>query len=92
MDTVAIQSEFAAGFRLTYDEYKKLVTAMTADEVITCLELLRCVKHRSQYRADRETRIRKWLADPKPSFSKPLNPHEFDSLRPKWPIKYQLPH
>jgi len=89
MDLSTRQTEFAMKFRLTYEEYQKIVKAMTLDEVITCLELLRCVKHRSMYRSRMEKRIREWLVDQR--FQKPFRPKEFEILTPKWPIKYQLP-
>ncbi len=83
------QTEFAEYNRITYDEYKMLVKTLHYDEVITCLELLRCKKHNSGFRASMEIHIRRWLSGG--GGLKPLTPLQFKYAKPKWPIKYSLP-
>ncbi len=83
------QTEFAAQFRISYDEYKKLVTTLSLEEITTCLELLRCKQHRSGFRRSMEVHIREWLAGNK--YLKPLHPHQFKLAKPKWPVKFTLP-
>ncbi len=90
MELEQSQREFALKFRISYEEYKILVTSMTTDEVITCLELLRAKKHKSKFRERMETQIREWLAHDYGN-SKPLTDKDFMWARPKWPIHYQLP-
>lgn len=83
------QTEFAAQFRISYDEYKKLVTTLQLEEIITCLELLRCKKHRSGSRRSMEVQIRKWFTSD--VYLKPLTPYQFKLAKPKWPVKFTLP-
>ena len=83
------QHAFAERNRITYDEYKKLVSSMTYDQVITCLELLKAKKHKSSFRARLEAKIRAWFPDS--GASKPLTDAEYHMAKPKWPIHYQLP-
>lgn len=83
------QAEFAVAYRITFEEYKKLVTSCSYDEVITCLELLKARRHRSSFRKDMEAGIRKWFSDG--VGLKPLSPRQFDASRPKWPVQYSLP-
>lgn len=83
------QREFAALHRITLEEYKKLVSSLTYDEVITCLELLKAVKHKSGFRATMEQHVRSWLANP--AYLKPLSPNQMKAAKPKWPIRYNLP-
>lgn len=80
---------FAAQFHLTLDEYKRLVSSMTYDEVITCLELVKASKHRSGFRSRMSAQIRTWL--PGSQYLKPLTHNQFRAMTPKWPIHYTLP-
>lgn len=89
MDRSDLQREFAAKNRITYEEYMMLVSTLTLDEVIVCLELLKVAKHRSGYRARMETQIRSWFTDK--TFLKPLNHRQFQAMRPTWPVRYNLP-
>lgn len=83
------QREFAALHRITFEEYKKLVSSLTYDEVITCLELLKAAKHKSGFRALMEKHIRDWLANPQ--YLKPLSRRQMEASKPRWPVKYKLP-
>lgn len=83
------QREFANLNRITYEEYKRLVSAMTYDQVITCLELLKAKQHKSQFRARLEVKIRSWFCET--LNSKPLSDSEYQMAKPKWPVRYQLP-
>lgn len=84
------QEAFAATFNLSYPQYRKLVTSLTASEVIICLELLKAKRHRSEFRASMERQVRSWLADTSGTL-KPLSPKQFLAASPKWPINYTLP-
>lgn len=80
---------FAAQFHLSLDEYKRIVSAMTYDEVITCLELVKASKHRSGFRSRMSAQIRLWLAGS--AYLKPLTHNQYRAMAPKWPITYNLP-
>lgn len=84
------QNSFAEKFRITGEEYRMLAKACTHTEVIICLELLKVKAHRSSFRKKMEDRIREWFKTP--ITSKPLTPAMFDSLLPRWPVKYSLPN
>ena len=84
------QADFAKGFDLTFDQYRKLATSLSYIELITCLELLKAKRHKSKSRQRWATTIRAWL-----DYSdtlKPLSIVEFRMAEPKWPIRYSLPH
>ena len=83
------QTEFAAQFRISYAEYKKLVSSLSLEEIITCLELLRCKVHRSGKRRSMEEQVRRWLTND--TYLKPLTVYQFKLARPKWPVKFTLP-
>jgi len=85
--------EFAVLHNLTVDEYMKLVQSMRTGEVITCLELLRARRHRSEFRRNMDIKIRMWLiaANTNGERTQPLTAKEFEMARPKWPITYTLP-
>lgn len=84
------QTEFAVKHRITYEEYKLLVTSLLYEEVVTCLELLKASKHSSQFRQRMEANIRSWFLYPAGSL-KPLSINEFRQAKPKWPVRYSLP-
>lgn len=88
-DLVARQTEFAAHYSLTYDEYKLLAHSCTSDELITCLELLKAKKHRSPYRARLAQAIREWLVTQ--NYTKPLSHWQFKNAVPTWPVHHNIP-
>ncbi len=83
------QAEFAKQFDLTYEQYKLLSKSVTYDQLISCLELLRCKGHRSQYRASMASKIRSWIDNP--VGLKPLSGKEFSFVLPRWPVHFQIP-
>ena len=83
------QTEFAATFGLTLEQYKKLASSLSHIELITCLELLRAKRHRSGFRNHCKIQIQHWL-DGAP-YMKPLTQRQFKMAEPKWPIHYNIP-
>jgi hypothetical protein len=88
-DLVERKTEFAKQFNITYDQYQKLATTLSYEELVCCLELLH-FKHRNTFRHAMLLKVQKWLQGLSPA-SKPLSPREFASCKPTWPIKYELP-
>jgi hypothetical protein len=84
------QVEFAAKYKITYTEFKKLTSTLTMSEITTCLELLKASKHLSDFRRNMEIKIRLWFQDALPS-SKPMTPNEFKMAEPRWPVNINLP-
>jgi hypothetical protein len=85
------QTDFAKAYRLTYEEYKKLVSCgMDFEQICICLELVKCQSHRSAFRASMETKIRNWLKGNSLSV-RPLTPKEFELTKPSWPVRIVLP-
>lgn len=84
------KSDFALKFGLTLNQYRKLSSSLTYDELLTCLELLKATKHLSPFRATATGNIKSWL-DGKRIGTKPLTPAEFNRAAPKWPTHYSLP-
>lgn len=83
------QQQFAQTFGLTLQQYKRLASSVTYEELITCLELLKAKKHKSGSRARMAESIRQWI-DYGTSL-KPLSMFEFRKAMPTWPIKIQIP-
>lgn len=83
------QEAFAKDFGLTLAQYKKLAGSCTADELISCLELLRAKTHRSHFRASMTQTLWRWLDDG--CQLKPLSRHQMLAIVPKWPIKFSIP-
>jgi hypothetical protein len=84
------QALFAARFRLTLEQYLKIVRSCNTDEAITVLELLRVSTFKSQSRAQCARKIREWVDD-ESTIGKPLNIWEFERCRPTWKVSYSLP-
>lgn len=83
------QAEFAAAHRITFEEYKKLVS-LPFEEITICLELLKCKQHRSSTRQRSEEKVRAWLAGSTLT-SHPLSPKELEWTKPRWPVHIVLP-
>jgi hypothetical protein len=83
------QEEFATGFGLTLEQYKFLVSSLNYTELITCLELLKAKRHKSQWRERKANAVRVWI-DGRITL-KPLSITEFRMAEPKWPLHYRLP-
>lgn len=83
------QERFAQDFGLTLAQYKKLASAVTADELISCLELLKAKTHRSQFRASVASSLKQWIEHG--GMLKPLSINQMKAIVPKWPIKIQVP-
>lgn len=89
-DLDARKTAFASEFGLTLEQYQKLASRCTSDELVTCLELLKAKRHRSGYRARLAQAIRDWFVDDSTHF-KPLAPWQFKNALPKWPVHYNFP-
>ena len=85
------QTVFAETYRLTFDEYKKLVTSLNMDEVTTCLYLIKTKVHTSMFRKGCALKVREWLAGRSLMIDKPLTELEFKWAKPKWPVNLHLP-
>lgn len=85
------QKQFAEQHRITFEDYRKLVKNLSYTEVITCLEVLKAARHRSEFRHKMETQIRSWLSGAAAAL-KPLTPNQFKCLEPRYPVRYNLPN
>lgn len=83
------QAEFAAKFRLTLEEYLKIVRTCNATEVVAILELMKTEKHRSSFRQRMHLQVRRWLDNNMSGH--PLTDNQFKALVPKWPVSWSLP-
>lgn len=90
-DLDARKAAFASSFGLTLEQYQKLASRCTTDELVTCLELLKAKHHRSGYRARLAQTIRTWFDGADPSHFKPLSYWQFKNAAPKWPVHYNFP-
>jgi hypothetical protein len=83
------QAEFAKAYKLSLDEYLKIVRTCTATEVITLLELMKTSRHRSSFRASMHLKVRRWLDNDLSGH--PLTADQFKALAPTWPVQLNLP-
>ena len=83
------QEEFAKTFNLTLAQYKRLASSVNAEELITCLELLKARTHRSRSRAEMAESVRQWIDCG--TALKPLSLFEFRKAVPTWPVRFQIP-
>lgn len=83
------QTEFAARFNLTLEEYLLIVRSCTTAEAVTVLELMKSKDPKSAYRKRLQETIRRWLH--RGLVGKPLLPAQFKELYPKYRIDWELP-
>lgn len=83
------QIEFAAHFRLTLEEYLKIVRTCNSTQVMILLELMKTQKHRSSFRQRMHLQVRRWLDNNMSGH--PLSEAQFKALTPTWPVSWSLP-
>lgn len=83
------QIDFAAHFGLLLNDYKRLASALTTEELISVLELLKAKRHRSKKRARCASDVRAWLKSP--VNLKPLTYWQLQDIKCTWPVDYRLP-
>lgn len=90
--------EFAKSFSLTTHQLRILTRMYCTTEVITCLELLKAKKHRSNFRASLASQLRMWLKanenhpiNDSLLLLRPLSAAQLKAALPKWPVNYNIP-
>lgn len=83
------QIDFAAGFGLALNDYKRLASSLGAEDLIAVLELVKVRKHKSRRRAQYAADVHAWLKNP--VGLKPLTVGQLKDIKPTWPVIYRLP-
>jgi hypothetical protein len=83
------QAEFAERFHLTIDEFLYITRSCSTEEIVSVLELMKTVNHRSSFRRSCALRVRRWLDNR--NGGKPLSVDQFKAVVPTWPIAWRLP-